>query len=87
MLLKAVDLGLGSCWVGAFSDELIKQVFNIPSHFQIEGIIPIGYEKKEPKHESRKIAEITNITFWETFGNQKRPTMFAEPPRRKDPWM
>lgn len=29
-LLEAEELGLGTCWVGNFGDELIKNLFEIP---------------------------------------------------------
>ena len=47
-LLKITDLGLSACWVGSYTDELIKQLLKIPAHIQIEAIIPIGYSKTKP---------------------------------------
>lgn len=42
ILIAATDLGLGSCWVGAFDDEALKKFFN--TDLKPIAIIPIGYE-------------------------------------------
>lgn len=55
-LLKIVDLGLATCWVGSFADEEVKRVLEIPQkdyeNINVEAILPIGYEMpgdKAPK--------------------------------------
>ena len=35
-LLKITDLGLASCWIGAFSDNAIKDILEIPEDIHIE---------------------------------------------------
>lgn len=44
MMLKATDLGLGSCWIGRFSAEKMQEVFNIPENEVLYGILLVGYE-------------------------------------------
>jgi SagB-type dehydrogenase family enzyme len=41
--LQAVSLGLGSVPVGAFSDEKVKNLLNLPRDHQPIYIIPVGY--------------------------------------------
>ncbi|MEK6825370.1 MAG: nitroreductase family protein [Nanoarchaeota archaeon] len=77
LILKLTDLGLSSCWVGAFTDEQIKQYLKIPSHIELEAIIPIGYEKSKPSLRRRKKA-LDNSLFWEKWDQGKRPSLFAE---------
>ncbi len=43
-LLKITDLGLASCWIGAFSDEIVKKVLGIPDDIKVEALLPVGYE-------------------------------------------
>src|SRR3989344_8493481 len=43
MLLRLTDLGLGSCWVGAYDDEKLRKKLNMAKHMQIEAVLPIGY--------------------------------------------
>lgn len=77
LILKLTDLGLSSCWVGAFTDEQIKQHLKIPSHIELEAIIPIGYEKTKPAPRRRKKA-LEHSLNWESWGASKRPSLFAE---------
>ncbi len=43
--LQAVALGLGSVPVGAFDDQALKQLLNLPDDEQPLYIIPVGYPK------------------------------------------
>jgi len=43
-LLKITDLGLATCWVGAFPDEQVKRILNIPDGVDVEALFPLGYE-------------------------------------------
>jgi len=78
LILTLTDLGLSSCWVGAFSDEIIREAIGIPGHINIEAIIPVGYEK--PEKTKKKITErkLENSMFWEKWDQRRRPTSFEE---------
>ena len=43
LLLKITDLGLATCWIGAFNDETIKRLIKIPDNIDIEALFPIWY--------------------------------------------
>tara|TARA_Y100000310_G_C20683361_1_gene817440 strand:- start:17 stop:610 length:594 start_codon:yes stop_codon:yes gene_type:complete len=78
-LLKLTELGLSSCWVGAYSDELIKQLFEIPQHIQIESIIPIGYEKPSVIKGKKRKKDLDNVLYWEMWKKDQRPPVFRDP--------
>jgi len=42
MLLAAHSLGLGTCWVGAFYENEVRQVLGIPPDIRPVAIVPIG---------------------------------------------
>ena len=42
MLLAAHSLGLGACWVGAFDEDSIRSVVNLPEQVDVHAIITIG---------------------------------------------
>ena len=44
-LLKAVDLGLGACWVGAFEEEIVAKICRLPAWLRPVALVTIGYEK------------------------------------------
>ncbi|MDO8655899.1 MAG: nitroreductase family protein [Nanoarchaeota archaeon] len=48
MLLEATSLGLGSRWVGAFDEEEVKKLLNIPDEVRPQAIVAIGYAKDVP---------------------------------------
>ena len=80
-LLKLTDIGIGSCWVGAYDDKNLKQKLNIPENIQIEAVIPVGYEDK-PGKEKKEKRSLESALYWEQWGTRKRPTLFEE--RRED---
>ncbi|NMC68428.1 MAG: nitroreductase [Spirochaetales bacterium] len=43
LVLAATALGFGTCWVGAFNEEKIKELLEIPENIRIVALIPIGY--------------------------------------------
>ncbi len=43
LILQATELGLGSCYVGWFSEKGIRRVLNIPKSYKIPLLICIGY--------------------------------------------
>jgi len=79
LIYKLTDMGLNSCWVGAFTDEFVRAALGIPSHINVEAIIPIGFEKPVPTPERKKIA-LENVLFWEAWGTDRRKTVFEESP-------
>ena len=48
ILLGAVALGLGSCWVGAFDEDWASRVLGLPQHHRPVAILPIGKPAHEP---------------------------------------
>jgi nitroreductase len=43
-LCAAAD-GLGTCWIGAFDEQEVKQPLGIPSAIRVVALLPIGYPK------------------------------------------
>jgi nitroreductase len=41
--LAAVELGLGTCWIGAFDEKKVKQILEIPSEIRVVALMPLGY--------------------------------------------
>lgn len=65
MLLAAHGMGLGACWVGAFREEMVRKVLNIPIHVRPVAIIPIGYPSVKPAPRGRR--PIREVVHQETF--------------------
>lgn len=69
-LLKITEMGLVSCWVGAFSDMTLKRTLKIPEDIDIEAILPIAYQSKTDKTKPKTKPSLGNICFFEEYGNK-----------------
>jgi len=54
MILKATELGLGTCWIGAFDAREAKNVLNLPANIEPVVFTPLGYPEKDPVPRGRK---------------------------------
>jgi len=63
ILLCAKNMGLGTCWCGAFDEEKLSEILNLPEKFRPVGLIAVGYpaENSYPPQDRRPIDEI--VTF------------------------
>jgi nitroreductase len=65
ILLTAHSLGLGSCWIGAFKEDEIRQVIKAPKEMRPVALIPVGYPNEAPAARSRR--PVGEIMHKETF--------------------
>jgi nitroreductase len=66
MTLQATELDLGTCWLGAYKEDAVKELLKIPDEIRIVGMITLGYPDESPDARPRKsIGEITSIDNWE----------------------
>jgi nitroreductase len=65
MTLAAVDEGLGTCWIGAFSQEEARDVLDVPAKYQIVALLPLGFSKQPEGTKTRK--SLNEIVCYETF--------------------
>ncbi len=56
LLLATTALGYGSCWIGAFNEELARKALDIPPHLRPVAIVPIGPGKPIVRFPGRKTA-------------------------------
>ena len=47
LVLRAAELGLGTCYIGWIEKEKIKETLNIPKEFVVPFIITLGYPDEE----------------------------------------
>ena len=65
IVLAAVDEGLGTCWIGAFSQEKVSRILGIPDKYRVVTVLPVGYPAKETAAVSRK--PIGQVVCYEKF--------------------
>jgi nitroreductase len=49
LLLAAHELGLGTCWVGAFKEAKVREILKLPENLVPVAIVPVGYPARIPK--------------------------------------
>lgn len=54
LLLAVTAEGLGACWVGAFDEQRIAEVLDLPDNWRPMAIIPIGHPAQKPEDHGRK---------------------------------
>ena len=65
MLLTAVSLGLGACWVGAFKELPVKDILKLPDDVRLLAIIPIGHPAEAPDLPKRRsFKEVVHNEKW-----------------------
>jgi nitroreductase len=71
-LLKITDLGLASCWVGAFSELILRDRLKIPENIRIEAILPVGYQETLDKTKQKEKPSLFNRLYFDQY-KQKLP--------------
>ncbi len=66
MILQACELGLGTCWIGAFEEDKVKNILEIPKSARAVAMIPLGYPDEDPSPRSRK--GLDQVVCFEKFG-------------------
>jgi nitroreductase len=63
--LAAVALGLGTCWIGSFYPEQVREILNIPQDIRVVELLTLGYPADSPREKNRKpIDEIVHYEEW-----------------------
>jgi len=52
--LAAVDEGLGTCWIGAFDEEIAKSALGVPENIRVVASTPLGYPDQESAPRPRR---------------------------------
>jgi len=66
MLLTAHALGLGGVWVGAFDEEKIRELLDIPKSARPQAILAFGYPDEVPDH--KRLKDLSIITYFNSYG-------------------
>lgn len=59
IVLRALDFGLGSCWVRLIDEQKVRELFGWSDNIYVVALLPIGYPAEFPKN--RKRLELNEI--------------------------
>jgi nitroreductase len=68
LMLQAQEEGLGTCWIGAFEEEGVKSILNVPEEVKVLALTPLGYPDEKPVSRGRKSLE--EIVSYNSYQNQ-----------------
>jgi len=57
LILAAADLGLGTCWIGAFNPDAARKILGLPDDVEPIAFTPPGYPDEQPGYKSRKLMD------------------------------
>ena len=65
IMLAATNIGLGTCWIGAFDEDIVRDILNIPMGERPVAMVPIGYPDEDPVMPQRMdIGQILHREKW-----------------------
>ncbi|MDA3812743.1 MAG: nitroreductase family protein [Candidatus Cloacimonetes bacterium] len=65
IVLQATEMGLGTCWIGAFFHDKMAELINLPKDYKIVALLPIGYPAVEKG--KRDLKSIEEVVVWDSF--------------------
>jgi nitroreductase len=68
IVLQAVEIGLGTCWVRWYEDDKVKEILDIPEHVEVMALLPVGVPDEEPSQRPR--LSLDKIVFNEKYGGK-----------------
>jgi nitroreductase len=69
LTLAATELGLGTCWLGAFKADVARKALALPDHVEPLVLTPLGYPAVTAPEKKRK--ELGEMVYWERFGGKR----------------
>jgi len=57
IVLRALDFGLGSCWVRMIDEQKIKDIFGWGNNIHVVALLPLGYPDETPSARGRRAVE------------------------------
>jgi nitroreductase len=68
LMLEATHQGLGTCWIGMFSQKEIRPILDIPEDKFVLGIVTLGYADESPPARARK--DLSQMVHKERWGGE-----------------
>jgi nitroreductase len=65
LVLAAADVGLGTCWIGAFDPDAAREVLGLPDGVEPIAFTPLGYPADRPRPKKRKpLSDLVRYERW-----------------------
>jgi nitroreductase len=67
LILAARAEGLGTCWIGSFSDEQVKAILRVPEDWHVVALTPLGYPQGEAFAETTGRKPLEEMIHYDTW--------------------
>jgi len=81
MVLTATSEGLGTCWVGSFNEDQVREMLKIPENYRVVALLALGYPREKIDlqgkilHLVRRRKKLERIVSFEEFGRPMQGRM------------
>ncbi|MEM2322245.1 MAG: nitroreductase family protein [Candidatus Bathyarchaeia archaeon] len=75
-VLAATAEGLGTCWVGSFNEDKVRDMLKIPGNYRVVALLALGYPRRKLDvqggilHLIRRRKSLEDIVSFEEFGRK-----------------
>ena len=64
-ILAATAEGYGTCWIGAFDEDKVKKILDIPENYKVVGMTPVGEtDENKESHPKKDVREYVFLNKW-----------------------
>ena len=67
LTLAARAEGLGTCWIGSFSNAELKKLFSLPDDVNVVALTPLGYPEGDPFAEPEGRISLDEFVRWNSW--------------------
>lgn len=75
MVIAATAEGLGTCWIGSFDEDSVREALSVPERFAVVAMLAVGYPKQKPgtatpPTRTRNVKDLEKIVSYEEFDSE-----------------
>jgi nitroreductase len=82
LVLRAEELGLGTCWIGWFNRRAARRALGVPFHARVVALIAVGYPAAAAGPRPRKRMPLSAMAYLDAWG-RKYPDAVSQEEREK----
>ena len=65
LILAAANVGLGTCWIGAFDPDAAREILGLPDGVEPVAFTPVGYPADQPGPKRRRpLSDLVRYENW-----------------------
>ena len=70
LVLRAAELGLGTCWIGWFNRRDARRALGAPFHVQVVSLIAVGYPAEGQRRRKKVRKPLASILWLDAWGTR-----------------